>query len=716
MMKTSYLHYSFALICCFIIAGHDSDAKKINRKELVTRHKVQVDSVNLLSPLTVGNGRFAFTADFTGLQSFAALYEKGIPLGTQSEWGWHSFPNTEAFKFYESLQNYNYYGRQVPFSVQIRMPVRNRDAVNFLRENPHRLHLGIIGLEILRPDGSAVKAEEINSINQTLNPWNGEIHSTFKIGKTPVDVITYSHQDMDLISARIESPLIKQGLIRVKLSFPYPTGQHSDSGCDWGKPEKHTSELTTKANSALILRVIDGTSYSVQLGWTGKANIREKEKHVFYLESGPDESQITFSCLFTQEKRAVNLPDFRSTASNSKLSWKKFWLSGGAIDLSGSTDPRAQELERRIILSQYLTKVQCAGTYPPQETGLTYNSWHGKFHLEMHYWHGIHFALWNRTNLLENSLDYYNKIKGKARETAQRQGFDGLRWPKMTDPLGNDSPSDVGSFLIWQQPHIIYMAELCYRNNPGTEILKKYADVIFGAADFMASYAWYDSLNNRYVLGPPLIPAQERFPAETTINSPFELAYWQWCLKIAQEWRKRLNLEINPRWDSVIKMISPLAQKDGLYLSAESAPDSYSNPRFISDHPMVTGTYGMLPNSQMVDFKTMKRTFEYLWEHWQWADTWGWDFPMTAMAATRLGMPEKAIDALFMKVETNTYLPNGHNYQNQRLRLYMPGNGALLTAVAMMCTGWDGAPDTSAPGFPKDGTWQVKWEDLKKLP
>jgi len=716
MIKTFYLHYSFTLIFCIILAGHESDANKINRKELVTRHKVQVDSVNLLSPLTVGNGRFAYTADFTGLQSFAALYENGIPLGTQSEWGWHSYPNTEAFTFDESLQNYNYYGRQVPFSVQIRRPVRNRDAVNYLRENPHRLHLGIIGLEILHPDGSAVKAGEINSINQTLNPWNGEIHSTFKIGETPVEVITFSHQDMDLISARIESPLIKQGLIRVKLSFPYPTGQHSDSGCDWGKPEKHTSELTTTTNSALIVRVIDGTSYSVQLGWKGKAKIREKEKHIFYLESGSDESQISFSCLFTPEKRVVNLPDFSSTASNSKLSWKKFWISGGAIDLSGSTDPRAPELERRIILSQYLTKVQCAGSYPPQETGLTYNSWHGKFHLEMHYWHGIHFALWNRTNLLENSLNYYNNIKVKARETAQRQGFDGLRWPKMTDPLGNDSPSDVGSFLIWQQPHIIYMAELCYRNNPGTEILKKYTDVVFGAADFMASYAWHDSLNNRYVLGPPLIPAQERFPAETTINSPFELAYWQWCLTIAQEWRERLNLEINPRWDSVIKMISPLAQKDGLYLSAESAPDSYTNPRFISDHPMVTGTYGMLPNSQMVDFNTMKRTFEYLWEHWQWAETWGWDFPMTAMAATRLGIPEKAIDALFMKVETNTYLPNGHNYQNQRLRLYMPGNGALLTAVAMMCTGWDGAPDTYAPGFPKDGTWQVKWEDLRKLP
>jgi len=65
-----------------------------------------------------------------------------------------------------------------------------------------------------------------------------------------------------------------------------------------------------------------------------------------------------------------------------------------------------------------------------------------------------------------------------------------------------------------------------------------------------------------------------------------------------------------------------------------------------------------------------------------------------------------------MDVQTNTYLKNGHNYQEERLTLYMPGNGGLLTAVAMMCAGWDGA-ETKNPGFPKDGSWNVKWEGLK---
>ena len=88
---------------------------------------------------------------------------------------------------------------------------------------------------------------------------------------------------------------------------------------------------------------------------------------------------------------------------------------------------------------------------------------------------------------------------------------------------------------------------------------------------------------------------------------------------------------------------------------------------------------------------------------------------MTAMTAARLGMPQKAVDALFMDVRTNTYLKNGHNYQEGRLPIYLPGNGGLLTAVAMMCAGWDGSSG-DAPGFPKDGNWNVKWERLEKMP
>jgi protein-glucosylgalactosylhydroxylysine glucosidase len=708
------VRYSLILaVAAFVVCGCSPDVEtgRINREQLVTRHRVKVYGIDTLTSLTVGNGQFAFTVDFTGLQSFPELYEKGIPLGTQSEWGWHSFPNEKNYSFDESLKKYKSHGREIPYAVQWPSG-RNQDAANYFRQNPHRLHLGIVGLDFFRPNGSVVAAEEIKSINQVLNPWNGEIKSSFEIDGVPVTVTTFAHQELDLISTQIESPLVERGLLRVKLKFPYPTGQHSDSGCDWNQPDKHSSSL--KDGETIIHRQLNETSYYVQLSWGGAASFYEEDRHHFYLVPEKNSGQFWFSCHFAEGSEPIVLPDFEATADNSRLAWRGFWENGGAVDFSGSTDPRAFELERRIILSQYLTKIQCAGNYPPQETGLTYNSWYGKFHLEMHWWHAVHFALWDRTHLVEKSLDWYNKTTHKARENAQRQGFEGIRWLKMTDPWGNDSPSGVGSFLIWQQPHVIYLAELCYRNTPNEETLSRYADLVFATADFMASYAWYDSTRDRYILGPPLIPAQERLPAETTINPPFELTYWYWGLTKAQQWRERLKLEREPKWDTVINGLSKLAQQDGLYLAAESAPDSYTNPRFMGDHPMVLGVFGMLPGSPLLDTAIMARTFDHIWQVWHWQHTWGWDFPMTAMAATRLGMPDKALDALFMDIQKNTYLPNGHNYQDQRLRLYLPGNGALLTAVAMMCAGYEGS-DKDIPGFPNDGSWQVKWEGLQKI-
>ena len=99
--------------------------------------------------------------------------------------------------------------------------------------------------------------------------------------------------------------------------------------------------------------------------------------------------------------------------------------------------------------------------------------------------------------------------------------------------------------------------------------------------------------------------------------------------------------------------------------------------------------------------------------NWDWESTWGWDYPLIAMTAARLGEPELAVEALLTDVTKNTYLPNGHNYQRDDLKIYLPGNGGLLSAVAMMCAGWEGAPESHAPGFPDSNEWVVRWEGLK---
>ncbi len=89
---------------------------------------------------------------------------------------------------------------------------------------------------------------------------------------------------------------------------------------------------------------------------------------------------------------------------------------------------------------------------------------------------------------------------------------------------------------------------------------------------------------------------------------------------------------------------------------------------------------------------------------------------MAAMTAARVGEPALAVDFLLMDTPKNRYHPNGHNYQRPGLTIYLPGNGGLLAAVAMMAAGWDGAPPRYAQGFPQDGKWTVRWEGLHKLP
>ena len=708
-------------------------AAPIDRHALVTRHNVGLHGFDVNNPLSVGNGEFCFTVDATGLQTFPEAFAQTTPLGTLSDWGWHTFPNTNGWdvdKFhFKEFPDLN--GRPVPYCD---VPGNKKTPeINWLRANPHRLHLGQIGFVLKHADGSLAQTNDLTDIVQKLDLWNGEIISHFQFDGEPVDVETVCDPKLDALAVLVKSPLLQQGRLAIQIHFPYGTGEVKTA--DWSRPDAHETILVQPApNQARFTRQLDTDVYFAAASWTKGARLTNPARHQFEIGFGTPASgtasaskssphavpeagapsELELVCEFAP-KANVRLTSFAQARSDAQKHWHHFWRTGGAIDLSGSRDPRWFELERRIVLSQYLTAIQDAGKNPPQETGLTYNTWEGKFHLEMHWWHAAHFALWNRLPLLEKSLDYYQKILPRAEGTAKKQGYTGARWPKMTSPGGAESPSPVGPFLVWQEPHPIFYAELCWREHQDKATLEKFRDIVFQTADFMASYATWDTNTRRYVLGPVLQCAQEIFPKDNTFNPTFELTYWRWALAAAQTWRTRLGLPREKKWDDVLRDLAKPPVVDGKYAFAETALDSYTNPKWNADHPSVTAALGLLPGPG-VDTNTMSNTLDWVWKNWNWPDTWGWDYPMLAMTAARLGEPERAIDALLLDTPKNHYALNGHVYQRPGLTIYLPANGGLLYAVAMMAAGWDGAPKKNAPGFPDNGQWNVRWENLSPAP
>ena len=718
---------------------------KIDRKALVTRNNPHVEELAPLHSLNLGNGCFTLTLDATGLQTFPEYCKDGLSLGTYSEWGWHAFPNTEGYRIEETLENHPLPGHpQGIYSVQMgyAQSLRSQEAAAWIRANPHRLHLGNIGFAGMQPD-------EIQEVDQTLDMWNGVLHSRFSWKGNPVTVETVSGgEGEDLLAARIESaqPL------PIVLRFPYPSGANTDDASDWNADDRHSTEILSQENGrALLRRTLDDVQYYVSVRWSGKASLSQTGPN--RLELAPETGKWELSVRFSPDQSVPEAPAFVKAAASAKRLWNGYWQQTGVIDFSHCTDPRAALLERRVVLSQYLMRVQEAQHFPPAETGMTYNSWHGKYHLEMVMWHSFHWATWNQPELLRRQLAWYKTAQPMARQIAERQGFPGVRWMKMTDPSATEAPSDIGSYIIWQQPHPIYMAELIYRADPSEEFLKEYYDMVQQTAEWMAAFVNYDPEKDRYVIE-GACAATESLSEDYTVNPAFELSYWHFGLSVAQLWRERMGEGRVAAWDEIIAKLSPLtASPEGIYLPAEKGPGipDYENGtvlRVIAPpapaggykdgqrgrtssmvvpldpaRTSVSGTstenllaFGMLPANPLFTEENMQKTLDRAAERWNWRrGNWSWNYPSLAMNATRLLRPDIAVRTITMDDRSDLLLPSGNNYRSETLRMYLPGNGGLLLAVGMMCAGWDGC-EVENPGFPKDGSWDVRWEGLKPMP
>ncbi len=690
----------FAAGLVFCSLGNLDAAEVIDRRALVIRHNLEWNELKGEIPL--GNGEFCFNTDATGLQTFGG--------STLSHWAWHSAP----------LPPGSVMGDVPPTGTiergRITGPMRKAaergDLDGWMFRNPHPANLA--RLRLVQADGSALTPGRITKLKRTFDLWTGLHRSRFEVDGKPVQVETCVHPRLDLVAVRAESPLLGNGKLVLVLDFPYPAAMGGAWVGDWKHPEAHTSELVKKEDkrSGSLRRTADALTYIASLAWGSGCDFRPVANaalgnHRFLVVGGGD-GRCELVCAFSSQVLET-LPTVEETQLAAARHWPEFWQSGGAIDLSQSKDARWRELERRIVLSQYHMAAQSAGSWPSAEIGLMgVDFWSGQFHMEMVWWHLAHFGLWDRWPLAGRALGCYEKFLPVARQLAGQFDYQGARWGKQVGPEGRTAPWDGSFVLHWQQPHPIFFAELEYRLQPTRQTLEKWRDVVFATADYMADFPTADQGGIRHLA--PIMPPSEQGVTRDTV---FDLAYWRWGLDQAQRWRERMGLAREPKWDEVRRNLAPLPTVDKVFVHSADWTDTYLKRAW--EHPDPIGVLGMLPPLEGVDFETARRTVHKVWQTWDWNRCWGWDFPWMAMAAARVGEPRMAVDALLKEAGSkNRYDQRGVNTGGPCP--YLPGNGGLLYAVAMMAAGWDGCPQNQAPGFPSDGSWVVRWEGLKKAP
>ncbi|PQE21949.1 Six-hairpin glycosidase protein [Rutstroemia sp. NJR-2017a WRK4] len=597
------------------------------------------------------------------------------------------------------------HGRLVNYEIQ---NPAEANISNWLVNNPQRINLGTIGFWF---KNSAINESTLSQKIQILDLWTGQISSSFALNGSNVNVTTWCDPDSDTLAIQVHSSLLSAGELGIFFDYPYPDISKFDSPSVgvFNAVAKHDTKLSRKDGAAVIQHNIDNTTYFNSITWKGDGQVigplPDTHRYILGFANGVTQTQLTakFSASLMVGGR-----DYSSIANASMKWWESYWQDGAFIDLTGSSSSKAKELQRRTILSQYLLAInEAPSNNSPQESGLTNNGWYGKFHLEMTLWHLLHWGRWNRWTMLWRSIPkMYDLFLPSSYQRARRQGYDGARWGKMSDPTGRSTPGDINALLIWQQPHPMYFAELEYRSFPNTTTLRKWNTIIEASADFMASYAFYNHSTKVYDLGPPMYLVSENTNENATINPAFEIAYWRFGLDVAITWKERLNEKVPTSWTTVRDNLAPLPTVDSAFAVYEGIPDMWSNNTTVEDHPAITGIYGLLPpprSGPALNMTCVRNTAEKVRRLWNWDNLYGWDWPLLAMNQLRLGNVNQAVE--YLLDPAFSFDDAGYPESNRVPTPYFPGASAFMLAMAMMAGGW---VDEVGPHFPEE--WIVKVE------
>jgi hypothetical protein len=242
------------------------------------------------------------------------------------------------------------------------------DISQWLIANPNRLNLGRIGLHF---GNDVVEEKDLNSTTQLLDIWTGKLVSYFIYSGTQVNVSTVVDPHRDVMAITIESDLLSNGRLGLFFDFPYPDLNKFDAPFVgiWNNTEATTSLSSSEKTATIQQKLNDNTNY-LHVEWNGSGQasgpLPGTNKYLLTMASG--QSTLHLTAFFTSQKK-IHAHE-RETTSVVEASaaewWRSYWNSGAFVDLSLAKQPDAIELQRRIILSQYLLAVNCASDFVPQ--------------------------------------------------------------------------------------------------------------------------------------------------------------------------------------------------------------------------------------------------------------------------------------------------------------------------------------------------------------
>ena len=469
--------------------------------------------------------------------------------------------------------------------------------------------------------------EDLTDVEQRLDLWNGSLRSRFRLEGELVEVETLCHPRLDLVAVRVVSPLLRLGRVAVRVRFPY--GSPDTTAADWTKPEAHETRLVNAAPSQRRVSIDGSTATATTSLWPGdqQADSCDRRSHELVLEPAGRGRVRGGGRVLTPSDHAATAGLRRHAPRGARALERLLVERRGDRPLREPRPAlaRARAPDRPLAVP-HRDPVRGALPAPgdaasPSTAGTGSSTWRCTGGTRRTSRCGAACPCSSAASATTRA------ILPKARATARRQGYAGARWPKMTDPSGTESPSSVGPFLVWQQPHPIYYAELVYRERPST------------APRSRGTGTWCSRQRSSWPRSRPGTGNAVRARAAPAGRAG-DLPEGRDAQHGVRARLLALGTRDGPALAGAAGTRPRAALAEGARRSRAAAGarrPATSSPR---PRPRATTTRagraitlrsparsGCCPG-EGVDREAMRRSLDWIWAHWSWPDTWGWDYPL----------------------------------------------------------------------------------------